>query len=136
MLLSEVTRCVQLAGLDPSLGFLHQDYPGRESCALDFTDIFRSGVDSFVLAWLHSGQIDMDGFYYRKKTGCRLSKAARPLFYKSWAYYREAWPRPERVMNENAEVRFGSLREIVNGQVAKARKYMKLLEEQHGITSA
>ncbi|BBO79921.1 CRISPR-associated endonuclease Cas1 [Desulfosarcina ovata] len=131
LLLSEVTRCVQYAGLDPSLGFLHRDYPGRESCALDFTEVFRSGVDCFVLTWLASDQIDSEGFYYREKTGCRLSKTARPIFYQAWAYYREEWPRPGGLITENAEVHFGSLRECVNGHIAKARKYMKQLEEQN-----
>jgi CRISP-associated protein Cas1 len=135
LLLSEVRRGMQLSGFDPSLGFLHRDYPGRESLALDFAEIFRSGVDNFVLHWLHSGEVNSNGFYYREKEGCRLSKAARPLFFQSWAQYREHWPRPLGPMAENSTVHFGSLREMINGQVAQAREYMKILEEQHGFVA-
>jgi CRISPR-associated protein Cas1 len=49
---AEVHQGVMAAGLDPSLGFLHQAAPGRESMVLDFTEVFRCAVDHFVLAWI------------------------------------------------------------------------------------
>ncbi len=136
LLSAEVATGIRQAGLDPSLGFLHRDYPGRESLALDFTEIFRAGVDCFVLALLQSGKIDSDSFYYRKKEGCRLSKSARPLFYQSWAHYREAWPRPEPSTAEDKELRCGSLREYINGQTAEVRHLMKQLEKKYGLISS
>ncbi len=135
LLLSEVINGIRQAGLDPSLGFLHRDYPGRESLALDFTEIFRAGVDCFVLALLQSEKIDSDSFYYRKKEGCRLSKAARPIFYQSWAQYREQWPRLDNWSIEKSEIRCGFLREHINGQVAEARSFMKQLEKKHALIS-
>ncbi len=135
LLLSEVTNGIRQAGLDPSLGFLHRDYPGRESLALDFTEIFRAGVDCFILALLQSEKIVSDSFYYRKKEGCRLSKAARPVFYQSWAHYRETWPRPEALTVEGGDIRYGFLREYINGQVAEARSFMKQLEKKYGLIS-
>ncbi|PID64633.1 MAG: CRISPR-associated endonuclease Cas1 [Gammaproteobacteria bacterium] len=136
LLLSEVTHGVGQAGLDPSLGFLHRDYPGRESLALDFTEIFRSGVDCFVLALLHSEKLECDSFYYRKTEGCRMSKAARSVFYQNWGHYREAWPRREPLPDQRGAVRYGPLREYINGQVMEVRNYMKQLEKEYGITFA
>lgn len=136
LLLSEVRRGVQVAGFDPSLGFLHKDHPGRESLALDFTEIFRAGVDYFMLRWINSGQIDSNDFYYRKKDGCRLVKSARPRFYQAWAQYREEWPRPVGLLDGEPDIRRGSLRELINGQTSNAREYMKRLEWEHGTTTA
>ncbi len=136
LLLAEVTNGIRRAGLDPSLGFLHRHYPGRESLALDFVEIFRAGVDCCVLALLHSETIGSDGFYYRKKEGCRLSKAARPIFYQNWAHCREAWPKRESLSAQRSAVRHVVLREHINGQVVEARNYMKQLEKKYGIISA
>lgn len=42
LLLSDVRQGVLIAGFDPSLGFLHGDYPGRESLPLDFRTFLPS----------------------------------------------------------------------------------------------
>ncbi len=128
MLLSEIRQALLSEGFDPSLGFLHQDYPGRESLSLDFMEIFRSGVDELVLRWLAETSLDESSFFYRKKDGCRLSKAMRPLFFQAWAEQRESWPRFDS--RGEAENR-APLRELILGQLASARHYMKRLEELH-----
>ena len=128
LLMSEVRHGIVASGFDPSLGFLHQDTPGRESLVLDFAEIFRSGVDSFVLRWLHETPVGRDSFYYRDDEGCRLSKAARPLFFDAWARYREDWPRPFAAANsEDSEWPTARLREQVMGQVAAIREVMKAM---------
>lgn len=129
MLLSEVRQAMLISGFDPSLGFLHQDYPGRESLALDFTEIFRAGVDNFVLKWINETELDGSSFFYRKAAGCRMSKATRPLFFNAWTGYRESWPRPGWNVKKGKNNQDGQLRELINGQVARARRYMKTLEE-------
>jgi CRISPR-associated protein Cas1 len=142
LLLSEVRQAVLRAGFDPSLGFLHQDYPGRESLALDFVELFRSGVDHFVLNWLYNTTLDKASFYYRKDEGCRLSKATRPLFFTAWAEYREQWPRPEQSREEEkdkereeSELNTASLRELLNGQTARFSAFMKQQEEKRGLNN-
>ena len=128
LLMSEVRHGIVASGFDPSLGFLHQDTPGRESLVLDFTEIFRSGVDTFVLRWLNDIPVGRDSFYYREEEGCRLSKAARPVFFDAWARYRESWPRPFAQTNEDhAEWPTARLREQVLGQIAAVRETMKTL---------
>ncbi|MCI5211929.1 MAG: CRISPR-associated endonuclease Cas1, partial [Candidatus Electrothrix sp. ATG2] len=132
LLLSEVRQAALRAGFDPSLGFLHQDYPGRESLALDFSELFRAGVDRFVLTWLRTTEPDSSFFFYRKGEGCRLSKTTRPLFFTAWAEYREQWPRPEQNPEqsreegcEESELETTPLRELLNGQTARFGSFLK-----------
>lgn len=123
---TEVHQGVMSAGLDPSLGFLHQPLPGRESLVLDLTEIFRSAVDHFVLGWIHPEGPDQHHWVYREQEGCRLAKAARPAFYAAWAGRREQWPyaiRPEGADEWPA----GSLREQINGWIERLRSEMKRL---------
>jgi CRISPR-associated protein Cas1 len=91
---TEIHHGVMAAGLDPSLGFLHQPSPGRESMVLDLIEVFRGGVDHFVLSHIDPGGPDQADYYYREAEGCRLSKAARPVFFGAWAERRDAWPYP------------------------------------------
>ncbi|PWQ98147.1 CRISPR-associated endonuclease Cas1 [Leucothrix pacifica] len=131
---SEVNQSLLASGFDPSLGFLHQDTPGRESLVLDFVEIFRSAVDSFALQWLAEAPLDDSSFYYRQKEGCRLSKASRPLFFKAWSQYRYEWPRP--ILNDDATVESiidwprAEIREVINGQIMQWRE---LLKENHAV---
>ena len=46
----ECSSALQGVGLDPYVGFLHQDRPGRVSLALDLLEEFRAPwADRFVL---------------------------------------------------------------------------------------
>ena len=98
LLHGEIRQVVIANGLDPALGFLHQDYPGREGMVLDLCEPFRAGVDMLVIDLILREAFRPQDFYYREKEGCRLSKAARPLFYQFWAEHRETWPRAEGVV--------------------------------------
>jgi CRISP-associated protein Cas1 len=129
LLMSDIRQTVLMSGFDPSLGFLHQDAPGRESLALDFTEIFRAGVDCFVLTWIATQDLSDSDFFYRAIEGCRLSKEARPKFFQAWAAYRENWPRPFLTETQTLEDwPVCHLHEQINGQIAKTRETMKTLE--------
>lgn len=130
LMLSEVRHTVMQAGFDPALGFLHQDYPGRESLPLDVLETFRATVDTLVLEWLQRTPLDKGSFYYRESEGCRLSKAARPAFYAAWAQLRQHCPRPFPPANSGAEWEYASLSEILNGQVMRLRDLLKSLDNQ------
>jgi CRISPR-associated protein Cas1 len=121
---AEVHRGTIAAGLDPSLGFLHQSAPGRESMVLDLTEVFRSGVDHLVLRYINPAGPGQADFYYRDTEGCRLSKAARPRFFATWAVRRESWPYP--LAEDTAEDwPVGHLREQINGWIERLRAEMK-----------
>lgn len=127
LMLGEVRHALMQMGFDPSLGFLHQDYPGRESLPLDMLETFRATVDTFVLEWLQHTPLDKGSFYYRDGEGCRLSKATRPAFYAAWAQLRQHCPRPFPP-EDGGEWRYASLTEIINGQVMRLREVLKALD--------
>lgn len=124
---AEIHQRLIASGLDPSLGFLHQDTPGRESLVLDFIEIFRSGVDSFALQWLATTELDESSFYFREEQGCRLSKATRPLFFKAWADYRQQWQQavPENPTDKIEEWQTGQLNEQIMWQIMQWREHLK-----------
>jgi CRISPR-associated endonuclease Cas1 len=47
------TACIA-CGLDPRLGFIHTDKPGRDSLALDVLEALRPEVDDFILSMIRS----------------------------------------------------------------------------------
>ena len=130
LMLSEVRHALLQAGFDTALGFLHQDYPGRESLPLDVLELLRGSVDALVLQWLHHTPLDQSSFYYREAEGCRLSKATRPLFYAAWANHRQQCPRPFAPSETAAAWGTASLREIINGQVVRLRDVLKQLDNK------
>lgn len=130
LMLGEVRHALLIAGFDPALGFLHQDYAGRESLPLDVLEIFRASIDTLVMQWLQRNPLDKAQFYYREMEGCRLSKATRPLFYAAWAQWRENCPRPFPPHEPAAAWGYAPLREIINGQVMRVRDVLKELDKQ------
>ncbi len=124
---AEVHHTVIAAGMDPSLGFLHQPVPGRESLVLDFTEIYRAAVDHFVLSWIDPAGPDQAHYYYREDIGCRLSKGARPRFFQAWAGYRTHWPY-NACADSSGDWPVSTLVEQVRGAVESLRTLMKTLE--------
>lgn len=59
-----VSAC-QSAGLDPYVGFLHRDRPGRPSLALDLVEEFRAMADRLALTLINRRQINEDDFIER-----------------------------------------------------------------------
>lgn len=69
---------LQGVGLDPFVGFLHQDRPGRSSLALDLLEEFRSPwADRFVLTVINRGQIKVEDFVTEASGAVRLKDDAR-----------------------------------------------------------
>lgn len=78
VLLGEVTRAVQLAGLDPNRGFLHRPYRGRPSLALDVMEEFRALiVDTCVLRLIATGAVQLSGFTTTNEQGCRMDTGTK-----------------------------------------------------------
>lgn len=65
-------------GLDPYVGFLHQDRPGRPSLALDLLEEFRAPwADRFVLTLLNRKQLALKDFVTEASGAVRLNDEAR-----------------------------------------------------------
>jgi CRISPR-associated protein Cas1 len=78
LLLQDCVAAAAVAGLDPSVGFLHEDRPGRPGLALDLMEEFRPLVaDRLVLALINRQQVKADGFTRREGGSVQMDDATR-----------------------------------------------------------
>lgn len=81
LLASECSSALTGVGIDPYVGFLHQDRPGRKSMALDLMEELRAPLaDRFVLTLINRGQIKPVDFVTEASGAVRLNDNARKLF--------------------------------------------------------
>ncbi|MBV9748815.1 MAG: type I-C CRISPR-associated endonuclease Cas1 [Acetobacteraceae bacterium] len=72
-------------GLDPQVGFLHADRPGRASLALDLMEELRPVLaDRLALSLINRRQVAADDFVVEEAGGVRLSDAARRVVLVAW----------------------------------------------------
>jgi len=63
LLMHDVRSALESVGLDPAVGFLHRDRPGRPGLALDLMEEFRPFLaDRLVLSLINLGQVKGRGF--------------------------------------------------------------------------
>ncbi len=68
LLMHDVRSALETVGLDPAVGFLHRDRPGRYSLALDVMEEFRPYIaDRLALSLVNLCQVQEKGF--KKKEG-------------------------------------------------------------------
>jgi CRISP-associated protein Cas1 len=80
-LASECSSALAGVGLDPYVGFLHKDRPGRKSLALDLMEELRAPLaDRFVLTLVNRGQVRANDFQHEATGAVRLKDDARKLF--------------------------------------------------------
>ncbi len=78
LLRHDCAAALQAAGLDPSVGFLHVDRPGRPGLALDLMEEFRPLIaDRVALALVNRQQVMADGFVVREGGGVEMTDATR-----------------------------------------------------------
>lgn len=67
LLLHDIRAAIECVGLDPAVGFLHRDRPGRPGFALDLLEEFRAVVaDRLALSLINLGQVKSKGFETRE----------------------------------------------------------------------
>jgi CRISPR-associated protein Cas1 len=86
VLVNECVAACHAAGLEPGLGFLHEERPGRPSLALDLMEESPPFlVDRLALALVNRGQIVAEDFTRDAKTGgVFLTDAARRRVIAAW----------------------------------------------------
>ncbi|GHU72579.1 CRISPR-associated endonuclease Cas1 [Spirochaetia bacterium] len=63
LLAHDVRSALETVGLDPAVGFLHRDRPGRPGLALDIMEEFRPVIaDRLVLSLINRRQVSKNGF--------------------------------------------------------------------------
>ena len=85
LLTGDCLAALQGVGLDPYVGFLHVDRPGRPSLALDLMEEFRSALaDRFALTLVNLGSISAGDFEQRENGGVFLNDAGRKTVLAAW----------------------------------------------------
>ena len=86
MLLScECTAALSSVGLDPYVGFMHQDRPGRNSLALDLMEELRASMaDRFVLSLINNRMVSSECFIEQESGAVLLSDKGKKIFQKEW----------------------------------------------------
>lgn len=85
LLAHETTAACESVGLDPQMGFLHADRPGRPSLALDLMEEFRPWwVDRFALTLINLGQLKARDFTKRETGAVEIKDDVRREIIKKW----------------------------------------------------
>ncbi|OIR18596.1 CRISPR-associated protein Cas4/endonuclease Cas1 fusion [mine drainage metagenome] len=77
LLRHDCVSALTATGLDPFVGFLHADRPGRESLALDLMEEFRPWVERLALTLLNRGELKPAQFVERDGGAVELTDVAR-----------------------------------------------------------
>ena len=81
----EVQSALESTGLDPFVGFLHTDRPGRAGLALDLMEEFRPYLgDRLVLSLINRRQISAQGFKDRGESGALMDDETRKEVISAW----------------------------------------------------
>lgn len=85
LLAHEIVAACESVGLDPQMGFLHADRPGRASLALDLMEEFRPWiVDRFVLSLINLGQVRGNDFVKGETGAVEIKDDVRRELLKKW----------------------------------------------------
>jgi CRISPR-associated protein Cas1 len=85
LLLHDCVAALSAAGLDPNVGFLHGDRPGKPSLALDLMEEFRTlRADRLVLSLVNRKQVSAQGFEKREGGGVEMDDATRKAVVVAW----------------------------------------------------
>lgn len=85
LLVHDVRGALESCGLDPAVGFLHRDRPGRPSLALDMMEEFRAYLaDRLVCTLINRGQVKAKGFQQRETGAVIMDDATRKNVIVAW----------------------------------------------------
>ena len=85
LLTADCAAALRGVGLDPYVGFMHVDRPGRKSLALDLMEELRTVyADRFVLTLINNRIIPPDSFTIQQSGAVLLSDDARKTFLGEW----------------------------------------------------
>jgi CRISPR-associated protein Cas1 len=102
LLCQDCVAACAAAGLDPSVGFLHVDRPGRPGLALDLMEEFRPLLAD-RLALVKRQQVKPGGFVTRDGGAVSMDDATRKVVLSAWQQRkREEVPHP--VLNQKVPV--------------------------------
>lgn len=78
LIVHDVRSALETVGLDPAVGFLHRDRPGRHGLALDMMEEFRPFIgDRLVLSLINRNQVQAGGFLIKESGGVFMDDDTR-----------------------------------------------------------
>ena len=85
LLTNDVASALETVGLDPYVGFLHQDRPGRPSLALDLMEELRPVfADRLTLSLVNRKQVTGKGFIQKESGGILMDDDTRKTVLTAW----------------------------------------------------
>jgi CRISP-associated protein Cas1 len=85
LLTYEVASALATVGLDPYVGYLHSDRPGRPSLALDLMEELRPiFADRLALTLINRKQIVGEGFHQKESGGILMDDETRKKVLTAW----------------------------------------------------
>lgn len=85
ILAGDCANALSSVGLDPYVGFMHSDRPGRASLALDLMEELRPILaDRFILTLINTKTIQANHFEKQKDNAVLLNDDGRKVFFNAW----------------------------------------------------
>lgn len=85
LLAHECQSALETVGLDPYVGFMHADRPGRPSLALDLMEEFRGYLaDRMVLSVINRGQVTAKDFISQGQESVLMTDSCKKNFIAAW----------------------------------------------------
>ena len=85
LLAHDCTAALETVGLDPQVGFYHQERPGRASLALDMMEELRPYlVDRFVVTLINNKQVSKNDFYQKENGAVFLKDEIKKKALQLW----------------------------------------------------
>lgn len=85
LLAHDLQAALETVGLDPQVGFLHRDRPGRPSLALDLMEELRPVLaDRLALSLVNRRQVTPNGFVCSESGGILMSPETRKTVIAAW----------------------------------------------------
>lgn len=87
---NECANALRSVGLDPYVGFMHGDRPGRKSLSLDLLEEFRGILaDRFVLTLINTKALQKDCFTKHDDGAVLLNDKGRKVFLSAWQNHKK-----------------------------------------------
>lgn len=81
----DLRSALEAVGLDPYVGYLHSERPGRPALALDLMEEFRAPVaDRTVLSLVNLRQVNSNGFSIKPNGEVEMNEETRKAFLGAW----------------------------------------------------
>jgi CRISP-associated protein Cas1 len=85
LLVHDIVGALETVGLDPAVGFLHRDRPGRPGLALDLMEELRPVLaDRLALSLINRRQVQEEGFQTVEAGGVVMNDATRKEVLVAW----------------------------------------------------